>query len=287
MELKKLRAYAALPYRLLVSLGVAGLVTALAAACGPENSPTSNSTPRPTAGKGTPGPSRVPAEAREGQLGARSVAPVLTGTLETGTHPLGIGSARDGLVYVPSGYTPDRPAGLVVLLHGSGGSASGGLSLLEAYADEANLILFAPDSRGQTWDIIMQDYGPDVRFIDGALERLFSRYAIDPSRIAIGGFSDGASYALSLGLVNGELFTHIISFSPGFMAPPRRVGKPRIFNAHGTDDRVLPIDVCSRRIVPQLRDWGYDVTYREFGGPHTVPADIAREAVGWLTGGAR
>jgi phospholipase/carboxylesterase len=32
-----------------------------------------------------------------------------------------------------------------------------------------------------------------------------------------------------------------------------------------------------------LRRAGYDVRYREFDGPHTVPADVAREAVDWLT----
>ncbi len=34
------------------------------------------------------------------------------------------------------------------------------------------------------------------------------------------GFSDGASYALSLGVPNGDLFTHIVAFSPGFMRLP-------------------------------------------------------------------
>jgi hypothetical protein len=34
--------------------------------------------------------------------------------------------------------------------------------------------------------------------------------------------------------------------------------------------------------VPDLRDDGYEVTYREFAGPHTVPVDVVREAVDWL-----
>jgi len=36
------------------------------------------------------------------------------------------------------------------------------------------------------------------------------------------GFSDGASYALSVGITNGDLFTHVIAFSPGFVAPARQ-----------------------------------------------------------------
>jgi len=100
--------------------------------------------------------------------------------------------------------------------------------------------------------------------------------------MALGGFSDGASYALSLGLTNGDLFTHVIAFSPGFMAPAHQVGAPRIYISHGIHDAVLPIDRCSRRLVPILERAGYDVKYHEFDGPHTIPPDIAREAVEWF-----
>jgi phospholipase/carboxylesterase len=58
--------------------------------------------------------------------------------------------------------------------------------------------LLAPDSRDRTWDVILSSFGPDVDYIDRALGSTFQRYAIDPDRIAIGGFSDGASYALPL-----------------------------------------------------------------------------------------
>lgn len=105
---------------------------------------------------------------------------------------------------------------------------------------------------------------------------------MDPGRIAIGGFSDGASSALSLGLANGDLFSALLAFSPGFMAPPGQVGKPRVYVSHGTGDRVLPIDRCSRRLVPVLQQAGYEVRYDEFDGPHTVPPGIARAAVRWM-----
>jgi predicted esterase len=46
---------------------------------------------------------------------------------------------------------------------------------------------------------------------------------------------------------------------------------------------VLPIERCSRKIVPQLEREGYEVRYREFDGPHTVPETVAREALQWFT----
>jgi predicted esterase len=105
--------------------------------------------------------------------------------------------------------------------------------------------------------------------------------SVDPARISVGGFSDGATYALSLGLINGDLFHRVVAFSPGFVVPGLPHGKPRIFISHGTADPILPIDQCSRVIVPGLRRLGYDITYREFEGRHEVPADIAREGMRW------
>lgn len=201
-----------------------------------------------------------------------------------GLQDLHLEKRRDGLLYIPEGYKADRPAPLVVMFHGAGGSAKRAIGFLRKLADSAGLILLAPDSRGTTWDVLEGGYGPDVAFLDRALELTFSRCAVDPARIAAQGFSDGASYALSLGVTNGDLFTHVIAFSPGFLAPKDQRGKPKIFVSHGMRDEILSIASTSRRVVPQLRDAGYDVVYREFDGPHTVPDPIASEAVAWFAG---
>jgi phospholipase/carboxylesterase len=197
-----------------------------------------------------------------------------------------VGGGRDGVVHVPPGAAAvaGRPCPLVILLHGAGSTGQAAMAVLGDLADEHGLVLLAPDSRGSTWDVIRGGFGPDVEFIDRALERVFAGCAVDPARIALAGFSDGASYALSLGIGNGDLFTHLLAFSPGFTAPPTPVGRPRVFVTHGVDDGVLPIDRCSRRLVPWLRAAGYEVAYTEFAGGHGVPPDLARAAVGWLEG---
>ena len=194
------------------------------------------------------------------------------------------GSTQDGYLYVPPAYSEERPAPLVVLLHGAGEDARDGLALLRGQADEVGSVLLALPSRRPTWDFVTGGYGPDVAAIDGALEEVFSRYAVDPARVGVGGYSDGASYALSLGLTNGDLFTHVMAFSPGFVAPASRVGSPRIFVSHGTRDGWLPIDRTSRRVVPQLERDDYEVHYREFDGEHVVPPEIGHEAAVWFVG---
>jgi predicted esterase len=218
---------------------------------------------------------------KKGRLQTRPSTPIKE-SAEPGQYQLQLAQKRDALLYVPKDYKPENPAALALMLHGAGGNAEHGMILLQHFADDANIILLAPASQHATWDVIADKYGVDVEFIDLALEYTFERFAVDNSRLAVGGFSDGASYALSLGLINGDLFSHIIAFSPGFMAPTEQTGKPHIYISHGTDDRVLPIERCSRRIVPQLKRSGYEVLYREFNGPHTIPPDIARESVQWF-----
>lgn len=203
--------------------------------------------------------------------------------IEPGEHPLGLGLWRDGFLYIPKSVTARTSLPLFVMLHG-GGDRAAQMRYMFPIAEELGVAVLVPDARDNTWDGIDSRIGPDVKFIDAALRHTFQRVSVDPKRLAIGGASDGASYALSLGLANGDLFTHLIAFAPGSVfTPGPPAGQPRIFMAHGTRDRVLPIDFTSRLMVPRLRDAGYHVTYREFDGAHTVTSIIAREALEWLT----
>jgi len=215
-----------------------------------------------------------------GRLSARPGTP--TASIAPGEHPLSLSDRRDGLLYVPASYDPAKPAPLVLMLHGATGSARGALRPFRELADDAGLVLLAPESRGTTWDAVRGDYGPDIAFIDRALASVFERVALDPARLTIEGFSDGATYALGVGLTNGDLFPRVIAFSPGFILPVDAHAQPHVFISHGTRDQILPIDQCSRRIVPLIEAAGYDVEYREFDGPHAVPPNIARDAVAWM-----
>jgi phospholipase/carboxylesterase len=198
-------------------------------------------------------------------------------------EPLGLGVERDGLVYVPD--TAESGAPVLVFLHGATGSGRGHLRAVLAAADRYGVVLVAPDSRHpMTWDLIAEGrFGPDVAFLDEALDAVATRPGLDVDlgRLAVGGVSDGASYALALGLCNGDVFPTVLAFSPGFLVAPDLVGRPRLFVSHGTDDRVLPIDSCSRSFVPELVAAGYEVRYDEFDGGHTVPAPVSDRAVGW------
>jgi predicted esterase len=217
---------------------------------------------------------------RHGRLAFRLQPPIALSD-RVGLHTLdGSDGTQLGLTYVPR-FVDDHPLRLVLLLHGSGGSARQGIELMLPVADRHGLLLLAPKSQMSTWDVIMRGYGSDVRRIDRLLDEVSLSWPID--RLAIGGFSDGASYALSLGIANGDLFDSVVAFSPGFAAPMVEHGTPRLFISHGTTDEVLPINRCSRRLVPRFEQAGYPVTYVEFDGPHTVPAELVEQAATWLT----
>src|SRR3954463_6038486 len=82
--------------------------------------------------------------------------------LEPGEHRLGLNRYRDAILFVPRSYRPEASAPFVLSLHGAGGNEIGGTYPLRAIAENVGLIMLSPASRKQTWDVIVDKYGPDV-----------------------------------------------------------------------------------------------------------------------------
>ena len=214
----------------------------------------------------------------DGRLTARPHGSVKTSA--SGRITLDLDRERNALLELPKSEGTSRIP-LLVFLHGAGQSAEDMFWYLGSVHEEAGIAVLAPNACDHTWDALGDRFGSDVKFLNRALERVFDTVAIDPVRIAVGGFSDGATYAISLGLINGDLFSRVLAFSPGFVVEGAPHGKPRFFISHGTEDHILPINRCSRRIVAELRARGYDVTFREFEGDHEIPGEVAREGMLW------
>ena len=151
----------------------------------------------------------------EGRFDVKPVPP--TGTVQAGDVALGLSSSRDARLYVPSSYDASKPTPLVLGFHGAGGSGNGWLNSTRVMADAHGFVILAPDSRGVSWDAIRGEFGADIDFVNTAIAATFERVNVDSARMAIAGFSDGATYALSVGLANGDFFPKVIAFSPGFV----------------------------------------------------------------------
>lgn len=215
--------------------------------------------------------------AGRGRLAGRPSPEVPAKPLPAGVHELDVARGAEVLLAVPPGPPGARP--LVVFFHGAGGTARSGLALVGQLARDRGILVLAPSSAASTWDLLAGGLGPDVAVLDAALEAVSAGSAV--SRTAVAGFSDGASYALSLGLANGDLFEAVLAFSPGFVAPPGQEGHPRIWISHGTADRVLPVERCGRKVASQLTAAGYDTTYEEFPGGHVVTSELVTAALDW------
>jgi predicted esterase len=216
------------------------------------------------------------------RLTARPRQQVTPADAPAGLRELERVTATPTYLFVPPGYRADEHAPFVLALHGAGGHGGRVIRPLMDFARESGAVLLAPSSTDTSWDLVRGGVGPDVASIQQALRYVFGHYAIDLDQTAVYGFSDGASYALSLGITNGDLFGSVIALSPGGLWVGTPHGEPKVFVAHGANDRALPIESTSDVIVPRLRDAGYQVTYRRHPGGHDVPPR-QDEALSWLT----
>jgi phospholipase/carboxylesterase len=197
-----------------------------------------------------------------------------------GVSALDLGHGIEALLAVPPGPPVARP--LLVFFHGAGGTAAQSLAAMAGPAADDGVLLLAPTSVAATWDLIAGGLGRDVAVLDAALAEVAGSCAV--TRTGFAGFSDGASYALGLGLANGDLVDAVLAFSPGFAAPPARVGRPAVWICHGRADRVLPVEACGRRVARELRDRGHAVVLEEFDGGHVLVPGLLREALAWWRG---
>jgi phospholipase/carboxylesterase len=171
------------------------------------------------------------------------------------------------------------------------------LSSFRDDADRDRFVLLIPTAKGGTWDMIedlmgrygaemnvQPRYGRDLKALDSALADLFARVAVDPARIGMMGFSNGATYALNVGLANPQLVRAIVAFSPGPSFLPQRVDPAqRIFISHGKEDPVLPYS-STRTVVARLRTKDAALHFEPFEGKHTVPRDVRQKGLDFFAG---
>ncbi len=188
---------------------------------------------------------------------------------------------RHALLYVPTTFRPEVPMPLMMYLHGTGGKATYSMRGWKNVAEKHGFLLLVPENEAPTWHLKKLPAGSDAVLFDNALAYVFARAIIDPRHLCIAGHSDGASTAMSVGLLNGDLFSHVMMFSGGSVYGRRGIGRPRLFISHGDQDDILPFH-NAKTISDDLSNLGYDVTFREFHGGHGLPQDIVDEALAWF-----
>ncbi len=189
------------------------------------------------------------------------------------------------------------PAPIIVLLHGGG---SNPLEIIDRFADEADsrdLILLAPASTGLTWDSVRRAYRvtmlgssgkldgfyefketPDSLRVEAAIAELGKHVTFDRARSVLAGFSDGAGFALALGLSSDHPFAAVMAFSPGVWIPVAKRARGRVaLVAHGRGDKRLLYDFTSEVILQALKRQDAEVIFRPFDGGHDIPDLVLTE----------
>jgi poly(3-hydroxybutyrate) depolymerase len=205
----------------------------------------------------------------------------------TGMVPLEHAGSRAHLL-VPETLEAGRRYPLLTVLHGAGRQDE---LLARAYRDEATrrgALFLVPRSCHLTWDLLACDERPDLEFLDWAYAWIRRRYGVDPARQALIGYSDGASYALSVGLSNPRVFRAVMGWAAGFVVLDvanlaEGDPKPAVLLEYGTHDELFPFEQVALPMRDNLERLGYRVEFRvDEGGRHWPSGDFQPEALDWF-----
>jgi polyhydroxybutyrate depolymerase len=127
------------------------------------------------------------------------------------------GKNRHYTLVVPSAYVPGTSYPLVYVLHGHGGNGAQARSALDLEGVAAGHAFFLyPDGIGGGWDLdTPAARNGDVALFDATLAATQKSYCIDPRRVFVAGFSNGAYMANQLACRRGDRIRAIASHSGG------------------------------------------------------------------------
>lgn len=198
--------------------------------------------------------------------------------------------AGGAYVYLPKN-NDGTPRPLLIYFLGARGEPNDVLTAYRDYADREGFVLMIPVPKAGQWDLIEDlqkrigiemnitpRYGKDIKALDQSLADLFAKVAIDPAHIAVMGFSNGATYSLSVGTANPQLFKTVIAMSPGPAFPTKFDPAQRVFISHGENDDVLPYS-NTRGIVARMRVRKMPIEFVPFKGKHEIPQDVRIRAL--------
>lgn len=205
----------------------------------------------------------------------------------TGLVPVEWGP-HSAVLLTPDEIDAQRSYPLVTVFHGAGRQDE---LLVKACRDEPkkrDALLLVPRSLAPTWDLIAGGGRRDLDFLEFAYDLIYRRFPIDPRRQALMGYSDGASYALSIGISNPGIFRAIMGWAAGFVAVDDRQirdddPKPDILLEYGTHDPVFPFEQIALPMRESLERAGYRLEFRvDEGGRHWPSGSFQSEALDWF-----
>jgi predicted esterase len=190
------------------------------------------------------------------------------------------------LLLVPKTLEEGRLYPLITVLHGAGRQDEMLAKTFASEPDARDALFLIPRSQHPSWDLIVGQGRPDMEFLEFAYDLIYRRYPVDPDCQAILGYSDGASYGLSLGLSNPQIFSAVMGWAAGFKLieePPAGSPKPRILLEYGSHDQLFPFEQIALPMRADLERQGYEVGFMvDKGGRHWPRGDFHSDALDWF-----
>jgi len=213
----------------------------------------------------------------------------LVDQLTTGTyHPIGAVRGIDDIpiptsgggppapcaIYVPANYSPDKPASLVVLLHGQGVSEASVLAepVFRGLASETGAIVVAPFARGD--DLRSPAAAKDVYAVVDTVEAAFN---IDRRRVFLVGDSLGGYAAFDVATQRAGTWNALLAIRSTMDPADQQSVKDQLhgkalYVVAGTADPIVNIDDV-RRSIAWFRSVGLSASYYELpGAGHDIVA---------------
>ncbi len=211
--------------------------------------------------------------------------------------------ARLNLVHIVRRGKPERDGaenGLpgLLLLHGRGSDEADLMGLVDALDPRLTVVSARAPNRlppGFAWYVMgevgyadaeaVQSSVGDLReFIDG----MIPAYGINPQRLYLMGFSQGAVMSVALSLVVPEKVQGVVMHSgyvptySGLGLQPGKIAGKGYFVAHGKYDDVIPV-TFGRDAHEYLEAAQARVTYREYPIGHSISEESLYDLSEWLT----
>jgi poly(3-hydroxybutyrate) depolymerase len=208
------------------------------------------------------------------------------------------GETRTYNVSVPASADCSIPAGLLFFFHGLGGNEDN-FDAFAPYTDDAGLVFVQPRGSPQSWAGGALGWVPDgfdenVDFVRAIRDEIETEYAIDPYRVWIAGFSQGAfmSAALASPVAMGDEVTGVGIFGggeegnvcPGATCYADLLCTIPFFMRTGDADVHL---TYTQTLYDGLVDSGWSdaqINFETFPGGHTIRPEDFVEMLDWLDG---
>jgi phospholipase/carboxylesterase len=206
------------------------------------------------------------------------------------------------LVREPKTETTEKP--LFIFLHGVGSNEKNLFNLADHLPENFTVIsarspyTMGPDSFA-FYQVDFSTGSPVINaeqaeksrnVIKEFINQVVEKYNIDPDKVYLGGFSQGAIMTYSVGLTFPGLVKGIAGFSGRILTEirplvkePEKLKELKVFISHGTADNVLPIHFA-REAKEYLSSLGIKPDYHEFYGSHEINEESIISLNKWLEG---